>query len=195
MNENCVIHDIPQGTEAWRMLRKGLVTGSERGLFAAKTGFETYVLQKEAERFLNVIEHGYTSPAMENGTELEPIARDIFAQKQLVEIEVPGFISRIDLNAGFSPDGLFDNRTKGIEIKCRNAVNHYRVLKEGLDVPTYQQIQFAMAITDIELFYYVGFNPDFVEDKQMVIIEVPRSEAVSTQILGLIALVKQRIGL
>lgn len=204
MNEQCIIHtDLVQGSDEWFDLRKGVCTGSEasKGLLAAKKGHATYRLQKEAELHLQIMEPGYSNSAMERGTELEPLARDEFKQQMLLPVEEVGFIHRPDLNAGFSPDGLIPLVTRsphqlyhGIEIKCRNAVNHYRVFKEGIDQPTYEQIQFGMAITGIEKFYFVAYNPDFNPEYQMYIEEVLRDDELSEAMIELLLSIKEEIG-
>lgn len=198
MDENCVIHsELKQGTDEWLKVRAGKCTSSEKGLTAGKVGFATYLIQKEAELFLEVFEEGYVSDAMQDGTELEPIARELFAEKYLLEVEEVGFVERADLNAGWSPDGLIRQDGKvvsAIEVKCRKTVGHYRVLKEGLDAPTYNQMQFAMAITGLEYMYFVGYNPDFVEDKRLHIIKIDRSKAVATSIIAALKFVKKEIG-
>lgn len=201
MNVNCVIHtELQQGSDRWFEVRKGKCSSSEsKSLYAAKKGFETYMIQKEAELHLQVIEPGASSFAMDRGKELEPIARDLFIQEKLLDVVEVGFVERPDLNAGWSPDGLVMSGEvdiiSGIEIKCRNAVNHYRVFKEGIDMPTYQQMQFAMAITDIPMMYFVAYNPDFDPEFQLYIQEVPVSNDLAMQTILLLKKVKQEIGL
>lgn len=204
MNKQCVIHDeLQQGSDAWFEARKGKCSSSEvsKGLLAAKKGHETYKIQKEAELFLEVIEPGGTSYMMERGKELEPIARDLFQQEWLQKVIEVGGVSRDDLNAFWSPDGLIKLNTRsphqlyhGVEIKCRNAVNHYRVIKEGIDQPTYEQCQFAMAITDMEMMYFVAFNPDFVDGKKLYVEEIHRDPELAESMCELLLQVKNEIG-
>lgn len=199
INEKCIVHDdIDQKTDEWFKVKAGKCSSSEKGLMAAKRGFETYLIQKEAELHLAVFEDGYKSKAMNDGVELEPIARDIFAEKYLVDIIEVGFVERTDLNAGWSPDGLImenDKVVSAVEIKCRETVGHYRVIKEGLDEATINQMQFAMALTDIPYMYYIGYNPNFNEDKQLIVLKVKRKEVVSKMFRVLMLDVKKKIGL
>ena len=61
-------------------------------------------------------------------------------------------------------------------------------------MPTYQQMQFAMAITDIEMMYFIAYNPDFKPDYQLFIREVPRSDNLAMQTIMLLKKVQQTIG-
>ena len=197
INEKCIVHDdIDQKTDEWFKLKAGKCSSSEKGLLAAKKGFETYLIQKEAELHLAVFEDGYTSKAMNDGIELEPIARDIFAEKYLLDIIEAGFVERPDLNAGWSPDGLIMNGNEvvsGIEVKCRGTVGHYRVIKEGLDQATLDQMQFAMALTDLPYMYYIGYNPNFKEEHQLIVLKIKRIEVVCKMLKVLMLDVKNKI--
>jgi len=200
MNKQCeLFYELQQGSDEWFDTRRSVCTSSEvGGLYAAKKGFETYLVQKEAERYLAYMDPSFVSEAMKRGTELEPIARDIFQKEQLLSVKECGFVLRKDLNAGWSPDGIIclpDDKFYAIEIKCRNVVNHYRVFKEGIDMPTYQQMQFAMAITDIPMMYFVAYNPDFIASHQMFIQKIEISRELQANTLRLLKIVKEKIGL
>lgn len=188
-------NDLEQGTEEWMMIRRGLCTASEaaKGLLAAKTGFNTYMIQKEAELYLQVIDPGYTSTDMQRGTDLEPIARQNFAEKYLVEVEEVGFIRNLKLNAGCSPDGIVKMHEIGLEIKCFNSTNHFRTFKEGMEKVAHSQATFSLAITGYKAWYVVYFNPDFDEEHQMNVFKLERNEEVITSMQLTLLHVKKTI--
>lgn len=188
-------YDIKQGTPEWFEIRRGLCTASEvtTGLMASKKGFETYLVKKEAELHLSIIEDGYTSPDMRRGSELEPLARQELAEELLVDIEEVGFIRNKVFNAGCSPDGIIIKGKVGCEFKCLNYTNHYRVFKEGIRPEDYNQIMFSMAITGYEAWYICYYNPDFKDGYRLKYVKVDRNEEVCASILALLANVKSKV--
>ena len=187
-------HDVVQGTPEWFELRRGLCTASEAttGLLAAAKGFETYLIQKEAELHLAVIEEDFSSYDMRRGSELEPLARQELAEELLVEIEQIGFIRNLELGAGCSPDGLI-NREIGVEIKCLNSTNHYRAIKHGMRSADYNQMMFSMTVTGIEKWIICYYNPDFKEGYRLKYYALERNDAVCFGIKQLLMKVKKTI--
>lgn len=103
------------------------------------------------------------SAAMEQGTELEPIARQEYIEKTFNDVQEVGFVDWEKLRAGCSPDGVIydgDTIAKIVEIKCPEIKNYLR-MASGKIPPLYiTQMQFNMLITGAKSCDFVVYHPD-----------------------------------
>ncbi|WP_034460134.1 lambda exonuclease family protein [Bartonella koehlerae] len=124
-----IIIDCIQGTEQWHQVRNGLITASlfEMVMAQKKQGQKTSkyhaVMRKLAgERITGKVVEEATTLSMRRGTELEPIARELYATLTHTEPQSVGFVLADDRMKGFSPDafigtnGLLEIKTKKPEI-------------------------------------------------------------------------------
>lgn len=114
--------EIIQGTDEWHAIRAGKWTASSAAKFMG--GLETQGLKDLVKdlawgRVFGKTDRGYSGASMQRGHELEPEAREAFAFEHDAEVEQVGFVEhgRIAF-LGWSPDGLFAQRRRGLEIKC-----------------------------------------------------------------------------
>lgn len=129
---------MEQRSEAWYQARLGKVTASRLADVMAKTksGYaasrQNYMAELICQRLTGKLEGGYSNAAMQRGTELEPVAREMYALNEFdTVITEVGLIDHPTIS-GFaaSPDGLV-NDDGLIEIKCPNTWTHLQTLKTG----------------------------------------------------------------
>lgn len=122
------------------------------------------------------------SAAMEQGTELEPIARQEYIEKTFNDVREVGFVDWEKLRAGCSPDGVIydcDNIAKIIEIKCPEIKNYLR-MASGKIPPLYiTQMQYNMLITGAKSCDFVVYHPDM----RLVVQEINADKDYQDQIV------------
>jgi putative phage-type endonuclease len=191
---NSKIHkDIEQGSDAWREIRKGKMTGSNAQAIGNNgKGLETYIIAMMAEAYSSGEKEEYTSKHLERGNELEPIARDIYTLQTGNEVEQVGFIE-IDEFSGVSPDGLVGDDGL-IEIKCIDDVGYFRYLLNGekeIDSKYIWQVQMGLYATGRKWCDIIIYNPNY--EKSMLIFRIyPDMEMFKKLDIGLTT-GKQRI--
>jgi len=171
--------DLEQGTNEWLDARLGLVTASVVGkLVTTKTmkpadnpesrGLTALIV---SERITGWSDPTYFNNDMQRGHDIEPIARDWYAEKYAPVKEL-GFMVRALPNGcrlGYSPDGLVGDDGL-IEIKAPRAKTHLMTILSG-DVPSQHmaQIQAGLLVSGrdwCDFISYYGGLPPFVKRVQ-----------------------------
>lgn len=157
---------MEQRTDAWYQARLGKVTASRLADVMAKTksGYaasrQNYMAELICQRLTGKPEEGFTNAAMMRGTELEPVAREMYALNEFdAVISEVGLIDHPTI-AGFaaSPDGLV-NDDGLIEIKCPNTWTHLQTLKTGVPKRQYLlQMHAQMMCTGRKWCDFVSFD-------------------------------------
>ena len=167
---------VPQGSEAWRTLRLGVLTGSRavgvmtKGRAGAPSETRKNLL---TELVLEVLTNKSQAkdvsdrPAVQDGLDREPLARRRCEAIEGWVIQESGFLRMTGKYAGCSLDGYLGDFEELISIKCRQAKAHYAHLRTG-EIPKDARVQMAheMWVTGAEAHHYVSFNPDFPVAKQ-----------------------------
>jgi dihydrofolate reductase len=107
---------------------------------------------------------------MERGVELEEAARMTY-ELEHDRVEEVGFIE-LDEFAGCSPDGLI-GKDGGIEIKCPNDVNFFKLLVDGekaIDAKYLWQVQMCLLVSERKWWDLTFYNPNF--DKNMLVFRI-----------------------
>lgn len=120
--------ELPQHLESgepnpdWLALRGSRFTGSEFYLFmslAKKNELSETAESKLYEKALASLgyetETGFTSAAMERGTELESVARELYKAETFNDVQEVGFVDYESLRAGCSPDGVIYHQAQIID--------------------------------------------------------------------------------
>lgn len=176
---------MEQRTEEWFAARRGRVTASKvkdvmakgRGGAPSATR-QNYMMQLLCERLTGRCEEGYSSAAMQRGTELEPLARmayELFADGEVSEV---GIIHHPTIE-GFSasPDGVVGSRGL-LEIKVPNTATHIYTMQSGKHDSTYEwQMLAQMACSGREWVDFVSFDDRLPEELQYVCFRYHRDEA------------------
>ena len=160
---------IEQNTDAWFDLRRGLITASSMKQILTPTNkpakndeSRAYLNELLAERITGRTWPSFSSADTMRGHELEPLARDLYAEKYKYTVEQCGFITCIwqpGVSVGYSPDGLIGD--KGLlEIKCPRPKNHIRTILRDEVPPQYIiQCQAGLAVSGRDWLDYVSYCP------------------------------------
>ncbi|ELW8641475.1 YqaJ viral recombinase family protein [Salmonella enterica] len=155
-----------QRSPEWFSARCGKVTASRLYdvMTRTKSGYaasrQNYMAELICQRLTGKPEEGFTNAAMMRGTELEPVAREMYALNEFdAVISEVGLIDHPTI-AGFaaSPDGLV-NDDGLIEIKCPNTWTHLQTLKTGVPKRQYLlQMHAQMMCTGRKWCDFVSFD-------------------------------------
>jgi putative phage-type endonuclease len=174
--EILMIEKVEQGTPEWFAARLGNVTASRVADVIAKTksGYaasrENYMAQLICERMTNTVAESFSSPAMQWGTETEPLARAAYESLADVLVDEVGYVQhpRIE-RAGASPDGLI-GLFGLLEIKCPNTATHIDTLiTEQVPTKYITQMQWQMVCTGRAWCDFVSFDPRLPSGLQMFV--------------------------
>lgn len=157
---------MEQRSPEWFAARCGKVTASRLYDVMARTksGYaasrQNYMAELICQRLTGKPEEEFTNAAMMRGTELEPVAREMYALNEFdAVISEVGLIDHPTI-AGFaaSPDGLV-NDDGLIEIKCPNTRTHLQTLKTGVPKRQYLlQMHAQMMCTGRKWCDFVSFD-------------------------------------
>lgn len=171
-----MIEKVEQGTPEWFAARLGNVTASRVADVIAKTksGYaasrDNYMAQLICERMTNTVAESFSSPAMQWGTETEPLARAAYESLADVLVDEVGYIAHPTIErAGASPDGLIG--VFGLlEIKCPNTATHIDTLiSEKVPTKYITQVQWQMSCTGRTWADFVSFDPRLPSGLQMFV--------------------------
>src|ERR1700693_1039259 len=120
-----IYYDIVQGTEEWFALKYGKVGGStSKGLFVPSDTLLLELLAESTEPFV-MEDDSYENADMIRGKELEPFARSESEKYTGLKFTVPGWMQSLSIPIlGISPDGITEDLTTTLEIKCPGAKKH-----------------------------------------------------------------------
>lgn len=189
-----IIKDLPQhlpngeANPDWLTVRAGVFTASDFSQYMSIATKGTLTETAESNLYKKVLEsQGYTfdsykSPAMERGTELEPLARQEYIAETFNDVQEVGFVDWEKLRAGFSPDGLImdgDKIVKTVEHKCPEIKNYLRMAKGDIPAQYICQVQFGLLITGAKSCDFVVWHPDM----KLVVHEIAADKEYQAQIV------------
>ena len=174
---------IEQGTPEWHQMRLGKVSASRMAdlLAKTKTGFSAsrakYMAQLLCERMTGQPTEFFITPAMQRGTEIEPVARAAYEAENLVSVEQVAWVEHPTISlAGCSPDGFVGEHGL-IEIKCKEIHNHLdSILNDKIDPDHQAQMMWQMACTGRQWCDYVCFDDRAPEGLQLFVKRLHRDE-------------------
>lgn len=174
-----IYHDVEQNSDEWFQLRLGKVTSSNFGTIMAngdKFGdpAKRYAMKVAIESVTGRKIESYQNEYMIKGTELEPIAKELYETKNGITI----------INGGFTEYGIYGDSIDGlvedyggIEIKCPKYTTHFStIIKDNYDISYKWQIQGHMWINDLDWIDYISYCPDFPDNKSLYVHRVDRDE-------------------
>lgn len=157
---------MEQQSSDWFAARLGKVTASRvkdvmaTGRSGAPSATrKNYMMQLLCERLTGKREEGFTSSAMQRGTELEPVARAAYEIDRDVMVLETGLIDH-PVIAGFaaSPDGLVES-VGMLEIKCPNTATHIFTMQSDKHDPQYEwQMLAQLSCAGREWVDFVSFD-------------------------------------
>lgn len=159
-------HDVEQGSEKWKLLRKGLWTGS-----IAIRLLQGKPLPNEYDFAGN--------DATRRGHALEVAAIREYERKYRTKVQRPGFVTNsVYPNAGYSPDGI--DRAWLLEAKAFAGERHENLVAEKIPLTVLVQIFFGMIITGKRKARLLAFNPEYRE--QLTVIEITYDRLIGDNI-------------
>lgn len=175
---------IEQRSDEWFAQRLGRVTASKvkdvmaKGRSGAPSATrQNYMMHLLCERLTGRREEGFTSAAMQRGTDLEPIARSAYEVDKGVMTVETGLIDHPSIT-GFaaSPDGIVGSDGL-LEIKCPNTAQHIAVIQSGAHDSAYEwQMLAQMACSGRDWVDFVSFDDRLPEELQYVCFRYHRDE-------------------
>lgn len=173
-----VFKDIIQGTPEWKLLRKSRPTASNFDQIITPSGNSSksaqgYIRELIAEAFCPDYEYFSGNRYTEQGKQLEPEARELYAKVTGAELQQVGFVLSDDGVCGCSPDSLIkhgESIVAGLEIKCPTPKTHVDwILDDGLPACHAAQVHGSMIVTGLRnwvfMSYYPGLKPLLVAVK------------------------------
>lgn len=181
------IEGLTQNTPEWLVHRLGMVTASRMSDVMAKLkrkdGEAAARRNYRGELVCEIltgraVEH-YVSPAMEDGLEREPIAKEAYSIKFDVEVLPGGFWAHdVIPRLGASPDSLIAEDGLA-EFKCPLLTTHLDyLLNEEVPEEYLWQMLTQMACTGRQWCDFVSYNPEMPEKYQLWVKRVPRDNAL-----------------
>ena len=157
---------MEQRSTEWFSARLGCVTASRTADVMAKTksGYSAsranYMAQLITERLTGQQAEGFSSAAMQWGTDTEPQARMAYELMTGETVTETGFVLHPSIpNFGASPDGLVGSDGL-IEIKCPNTATHIdTLLAEKVPRKYITQMHVQMICTGRDWCDFVSFDP------------------------------------
>lgn len=178
--------NVQQGSPEWLIARCGKVTASHIADVMIRTGKngdasrtkqarERYKMEVLTEILTGSCVEHYVSPAMDWGTEHEPLARAQYELVKECEVERVGFVIHPRIpRSGASPDGCIGENGL-IEIKCPQTATHLKYFIEGVVPADYiAQMQWQLACTEYDWCDLVSYDPRLPEDFSLFIIRMER---------------------
>lgn len=161
-------HDVIQGTPAWKLLRKGLWTGSVAiRLLQGKPMPPDYDWDG--------------NDATRRGHALEVAAIREYERKYRTKVQRPGFVTNsVYPNAGYSPDGI--DHAWLLEAKALNGLRHDDLVAGNIPLQYLVQVLFGMIITGKRKARLLAYNPEVVGKEELTVIEITYDKIVGTNI-------------
>ena len=156
MNDPFTTPEHIQGSVEWLAHRNNYIGASEAatcmGIDPWRTPYQLW------EQKLGMAPPVNIKPAMQRGTELEPVAREAFELSTGLEV-FPQVVYHPQHNFMMSSmDGLTLDKKEGVEIKCPGEKTH-RIAREGKVPEHYMpQMQHQLACLEIRMLWYYSFD-------------------------------------
>ena len=174
---------MEQLSDEWFEARRGRVTGSTvaKIMTGGPKAWDTMLnkLQKEIDTpEIKLGTQQINAAPLRHGRKFEPIALANYELSRDIETLPFGFITNEDFpGCGYSPDNVWDNLKRLIEIKCPYNPNvHAMTVVHGKGAQDYKpQMQFGMALMDIEICDFISFDKRYPDPKdRLFVIPVER---------------------
>ena len=177
------IVDLEQGSIEWRAARAGSLGASQiaEAIARTKTGWgasrANLLAQLTVERLTGMPTEGFTSPAMQWGTEQEPEARLAYEFRTDSTVTQVGMVRHPSISGTHaSPDGLVGDDGL-IEIKCPLSATHIETLLTGSIPGKYvTQIEWQMACTGRSWCDFASFDPRLPEEMRLFVKRLDRDD-------------------
>jgi len=155
-----VYKEIKQRSEEWHELKHGKVGGTlSKGLFVKSDTLMIDILSQLTEDYEPC--DGYISADMQRGIDLEPFALETLEKEIFIEFQQVGFLQNSAIPIlGISPDGITEDETIQVEIKCPAAKKHTEtILADEIPSDNIHQVLHAFTVNPkLETMYFVSYR-------------------------------------
>ena len=174
------MEEITQGTDEWKQLRCGIITGSKIADVTQEkkgTGYANYLAQIVCERLTGCVTETYKNAYMERGNEDEEAARCCYEYVTGNIVEQVAFIKHPTIDCfGISPDGLI-NDDGMVEIKRKIPAIHIDYILKNRVPPEYvKQMTAQLACSGRKWNDFVSYCPELPENMQLFVCRLERNE-------------------
>ena len=180
---------MEQYSQEWWNARLGKVTASAivgickgtKGKYLASR--KNYMADKIIEILTGQPPEGFTSTAMQWGTDTEPLARAVYEGETGNIVAEVGFIDHPTIDRlGASPDGLVTSDID-LEIKCPNSATHIEfILKPVIKREYIYQMNTGMMCTGASVCHFVSYDPRLPDNLSYFMVEVKRDPVICAEI-------------
>lgn len=185
---DCKFIQCEQRSEPWFEARKGILTASKMGDWLTKSGKVADKARLTAAAACLAEYAGFPDPPpfvtddMRRGTELEPLARDLFMEQTGLAVEEVGFARSIHGWFGCSPDGIIPGCKSGLEIKVPRPSKLIQYHENNELPDEYSaQVHGSMAVTGATSWHFFAWHPGFPPFH----VEVARDDYTEAMLAGL----------
>lgn len=150
------IIQVEQGTPEWLSWRKTVITATDASIIMGNNPWDTPY--QCWQRKLGLVEEKKSNPAMERGKKLEPEARALFIEQKGINM-TPCVVESTEFDfLGASLDGISDDYSTLLEIKCGG--NKLHEMASRGEIPDYyrDQIQHQLLTTGAKKAFYYSYN-------------------------------------
>ena len=168
---------VEQGSQEWLEMRVGKITGTRLKEVLKKDNLPL-IDEMIAEIGVGQQESTWVSPAMQRGSDMEEVAKNLYSLTKGIEIENIGFCMSFENDyLGLSPDGFTKDRLGAVEIKCPNTKNHVKYIRMDQIPSDYKpQILMYFIVNDkLEWLDFISYD-DRYQPKPIWIKRVSRAE-------------------
>ena len=167
------IIEIEQGSDDWKQLREGRLTGTKIGSIYAKSRKqgEVFDMNKHLLGFYELLAERLTdsddlSSSVERGKELESEALEVASDELGIDF-VKGNVWELDKNHIESPDGYTSDLKMAIEIKCLSSARHIQAIYEDIPPKEYETeyANYFLVNNELEVLIVFLYDPRFINDK------------------------------
>tara|TARA_R110000868_G_scaffold230220_2_gene483341 strand:- start:575 stop:1237 length:663 start_codon:yes stop_codon:yes gene_type:complete len=156
-----IVYDkIEQRSEEWHELKHGKIGGTlSKGLFVKSDTLLNEILSQRLEDF--DMQDGYISSDMQRGIDLEPFAIAALEKEIFVEFKQVGFCQNTAIPLlGISPDGITEDETIMVEVKCPGSKKHTETIcNDEIPQDNIHQVLHAFTVNPkLEQMYFVSYR-------------------------------------
>lgn len=156
-----IVHkEILQRSEEWRELKHAKIGGTlAKGLFVKSDTLMIDILSQMLEDYED--EDNYISSDMQRGIDLEPFAIAALEKEIFVEFKQVGFLQNAAIPLlGISPDGITEDETIMVEVKCPGAKKHAEtILADEIPNDNIHQVLHAFTVNPkLVRMYFVSYR-------------------------------------
>ena len=156
-----IIYDkIEQRSEEWHELKHGKIGGTlSKGLFVKSDTLLNEILSQKLEDY--EAQDSFISYDMQRGIDLEPFALAEIEKEIFVTFNQVGFLQSASIPLlGISPDGISEDETIQVEIKCPGSKKHTETIcNDEIPQDNIHQVLHAFTVNpELEQMYFVSYR-------------------------------------